>query len=98
METFMVMVMDMFKRQLNTNKKKIFVRFFICVTFFLCGLTMTTRGGFFILNLIDGYIAGYPLLVVGLLQVIVVPWVYGKRRWASSFELLPDAIDQVSFD
>lgn len=36
------------------------------------------QGGFYVLSLIDEYIAGYPLLIVGILQVIVVPWVYGK--------------------
>ena len=32
------------------------------------------------MNLIDTFIAGYPLLIVGLLEVIVIPWIYGTDR------------------
>ena len=41
---------------------------------------MIKKGGFFVLNLIDNWVGGIPLLVVGFLQVIVVPWIYGVRR------------------
>lgn len=40
------------------------------------------------LNLIDSVIAGYPLLIVGLLQVIVVPWVYGVKNFVRDIECM----------
>ena len=40
------------------------------------------------MNLIDGYVAGYPLLIVGILQVIVVPWIYGTDRLIDDIELM----------
>lgn len=43
-------------------------------------MNFVIKGGLFVLNLIDTVIAGYPLLVVGLLQVIVVPWIYGDYK------------------
>jgi solute carrier family 6 amino acid transporter-like protein 5/7/9/14 len=36
------------------------------------------KNGLFVLNLIDDSVSGYPLLVSGLLQVIVVIWIYGE--------------------
>lgn len=86
METFMIMVMDVFKKKIKSNKQKILVRFLICIVFFLFGLSMTAEGGFFILSLINEYIGGYPLITVGLLQVIVVPWIYGTDRLINDIE------------
>jgi hypothetical protein len=40
------------------------------------------------LSLIDSYVAGYPLLVVGILQVIVVPWVYGVEQFILDIECM----------
>jgi len=88
METFMTMVMDTFQNVINTKWRKIATRGVICLVFFLLGLSMTSRGGFYILSLIDSYVAGYPLLVVGILQVIVVPWVYGVEQFILDIECM----------
>ena len=40
------------------------------------------------MNLIDTVIAGYPLLLVGLLEVIVVPWIYGTDRFIRDIECM----------
>ena len=69
---------DTFKKFINTKFRVIMTRAGICIVYFLLGLTMTTQGGLFILNLIDSVVAGYPLLIVGLLQTIAIPWVYGE--------------------
>ena len=42
----------------------------------------------FVLNLIDTLVAGYPLLLVGLCQVIVVPWIYGSGRLCKDIECM----------
>jgi SNF family Na+-dependent transporter len=91
METFMVMVMDTFKSFINTDIKKIIVRFVICISLFLLGLCMTAEGGFFILSIINEYSGGYPLISVGLLQVIVVPWVYGTDQLIKDIESMVGA-------
>ena len=71
-------IIDIFNNLIKTKTQKILTRLIICIVYFLCGLTMVTNGGLYVLNLIDTVIAGYPLLIVGLLQVIIVPWIYGK--------------------
>jgi SNF family Na+-dependent transporter len=87
-ETFFIMIMDIFKDLINTSLKKILVRFVFCMIFFLFGLCMTAEGGFYILIIINEYIGGYPLLTVGLLQVIVVPWFYGTQQLTKDIEAM----------
>ena len=79
-------VIDNLKKYADTPKKVILIRLAICIIYFLFGLTMVTEGGLFVLNLVDTVVAGYPLLFVGLLQVIVVPWVYGTDRLINDIE------------
>jgi SNF family Na+-dependent transporter len=47
-----------------------------------------SKGGFYILSLINEYVAGYPLLIVGILQVIVVPWIYGTDQLIKDIEAM----------
>lgn len=86
MESAIATTIELFQKQINTPKKIFIARAAICFTFFFFGLTMVTRGGLFILNLIDSVIAGYPLLLVALLEIIVVPWIYGTDRLVKDIE------------
>ena len=43
METIMIMIMDMFKKYINSKLKIIIMRFSVCVVFFLFGLCMTSQ-------------------------------------------------------
>ncbi len=45
METTMIMVIDLFKKQLNTRFKQILMRAAICLVYFLLGLVLTTKVG-----------------------------------------------------
>lgn len=81
-------ITDVFRIKINTDKKVLKARFLICCIFCILGLFMTTRGGFFVLNLIDTYIAGYPLLIVGLLEVVVVGWIYGSAQFCEDIECM----------
>ncbi len=38
--------------------------------------------------MIDAYIAGYPLLFVGLCECICVPWIYGTDRMIRDIECM----------
>ena len=88
MESVLSTIIDLLHRYINTKRKVLYSRLIMILVFFLFGLTMTTRGGLFVLNLIDTVIAGYPLLIVGLLEVIVVPWVYGTDRFIRDIECM----------
>ncbi len=44
---------------------------------FICGLPLCTNAGIYILNLMDTYAAGFPYLVIGLLEIFIVVYIYG---------------------
>ena len=36
------------------------------------------QGGFYVVNMVDTYVGGFPLLFVGLFECLVLQYVYGK--------------------
>ena len=39
---------------------------------------MILQGGFYVLQVVDSYAAGYTLLIVALLELVALVYVYGK--------------------
>lgn len=52
----------------------------MCLICFLCGLIFTTDAGLYFLDVVDHYTSNVLLLVIGLLEVLVVGWVYGADK------------------
>jgi SNF family Na+-dependent transporter len=42
----------------------------------------------YILNLIDNYIGGFPLLFVGMTECIALQWIYGFNKFADDIKLM----------
>ncbi|XP_071148141.1 sodium- and chloride-dependent glycine transporter 1-like [Mytilus edulis] len=61
----------------KSNRRLYIFRFCICALFFLLGLPMTTKGGMYMLNLLDKSVGGFPLLVVGFVELLVIIYIYG---------------------
>ncbi|XP_022103092.1 sodium- and chloride-dependent glycine transporter 1-like [Acanthaster planci] len=81
-ETLITAVCDELKSYFkNINKWKTLITLVVCCTFFLLGLPMTTRGGIYLLTLMDNYSAGFSLLLIALLECLVIAYVYGIRRF-----------------
>ena len=38
------------------------------------------QGGFHLFNIMDTQVGGYPLLMVGIFELIAISWVYGEFR------------------
>lgn len=55
---------------------------------FVCGLCMTTRGGMYVLNLIDTYIGGLILPMIAVMELYTVSWFYGQRRLCLDIEFM----------
>lgn len=85
-EATMTTIIDNFRERINTKPKEYAVRGIIALTYLLLGLILVTKGGFFVLSLIDNKIGGNPLLMIGLCQVICVPWFYGTRNFIRDIE------------
>jgi len=52
-----------------------------CTLMFLLGLTMTTNGGMYILTIMNNHSGTFPALVTGMVEVLVVSWIYGAERF-----------------
>lgn len=56
------------------------IAFLICAAGFLFGIIFTTGAGLYFLDIIDHFLNSYVLIVVGILQCIVIGWVYGAKK------------------
>ncbi|KAL8614152.1 hypothetical protein ACOMHN_026369 [Nucella lapillus] len=90
-ECVMSALIDEFHRYINTRRKIIYFRIGVILVSFLLGLPMVCsggiylfhsfvymfQGGIYLLNLVDFSVGGFPLLFVGLIELIAITWIYG---------------------
>ena len=80
---------DEFPNQLRGRWQSVAFRSGVILFTFLMGLPMVTSGGIHLLNLVDYSVSGFPLLVVGALELIALNWIYGRttlRFWRLSIK------------
>ncbi|XP_074650196.1 sodium-dependent proline transporter-like [Tubulanus polymorphus] len=85
METVISAISDEF---LVLRKYKMLFTGFLCVLLFLLGLPCVMDGGMYIFNLIDSYSGGYSLMVIALVEVIVISWIYGYKKFAADIKMM----------
>ncbi|CAM1329462.1 SLC6A7 (predicted) [Pycnogonum litorale] len=66
--------------------KKPYVVVAACFLGFVLGLSMCTRGGVYIFNLIDWYAGAWSLLFIGVIECVAVIWVYGYDKFTGNIE------------
>lgn len=71
-----------------SSKHTIKLRFGTCLFFFLSGLIMTTKGGYYILNMIDHYTCTVPIIVLAALEAVGLGWFYGTKRLDENMRLM----------
>ncbi|KAK3788153.1 hypothetical protein RRG08_042847 [Elysia crispata] len=86
---------------LRKRKNNLIFRIGVCVAGFLLGIPQTTQasvnmivyfvvpllGGFYVLEWCDIFV-GWPLLLVGFLQVVAIVWVYGLNRFSEDIYMM----------
>ena len=82
-ETITTAIMDQYP-SLRNHKGKVAVT--ACVIGFFFGLTMCTRGGIFMFELINWYSALWGLLICAIIEVIVVNYAYGHEQFLENIE------------
>ena len=73
-ETVTTSIMDQFPK---LRKYKAGVIIGTGVVLFLLGLTMTTNGGVYMLQVMDHYSGGWNVLIIAFVEVVCIGWVYG---------------------
>ena len=51
-------------------------------------LSSVYQGGFYLLNLVDNCAGGYPLIIVGVGELVIVTWIYGYHRFAEDVQMM----------
>ncbi|XP_069141841.1 sodium-dependent proline transporter-like [Argopecten irradians] len=85
LETVLTGVLDQFP---HLRPKKTIVILCICIFFFFLGLPLTAPGGMYLLQLMDNYVGGWTLLIIGLFENICVAYVYGVNRFLKDIEVM----------
>ncbi|XP_076327812.1 sodium- and chloride-dependent glycine transporter 2-like isoform X2 [Tachypleus tridentatus] len=55
-----------------------------CSICFLLGLPMCARGGVYLFTMLDWYSASWSVLLIGLLECILLSWIYGINRYLNN--------------
>uniref|UniRef100_A0A914VUB5 Transporter n=1 Tax=Plectus sambesii TaxID=2011161 RepID=A0A914VUB5_9BILA len=84
-EVLVTAIVDQFP-QLRKFRKKTIVLFSVCLMSFTFGLLLTTPIGTYVLTLVDTYAGGIPLLIACLVEVLMVAYVYGYKRFIGNIK------------
>ncbi|KAL3852860.1 hypothetical protein ACJMK2_016469 [Sinanodonta woodiana] len=84
-ETVLTGTMDQYP---YLRSKKTFIIFSICCIFFILGLPLTCPGGMYLLQLMDNYVGGWTLLIIGFSETIAVIYCYGVNRFFQDLEVM----------
>ncbi|RWS06865.1 solute carrier family 6: member 5-like protein, partial [Dinothrombium tinctorium] len=76
-ETIITFIFDTLRSSKNKLSKPIIV-IITGTSMFICGLSLCTKNGIYVLELLDTYSAGFPYLLIALMETIIISYIYGK--------------------
>jgi neurotransmitter:Na+ symporter, NSS family len=56
------------------------ISFWVCLAAFVVGVIFTTGAGLYFLDIVDHFVTNYNLMLIGLLEAILVGWIYGAEQ------------------
>ncbi|XP_046354589.2 sodium-dependent proline transporter-like [Haliotis rufescens] len=93
-ETVISAIMDQFPALL---KWRLCVNAGYCTAAFLLGLVFATEGGMYIFQLVDWYFVAIFLVLVGLLECIILGWIYGVNNVSEDIHMMTGSPVPVFF-
>ncbi|XP_046564508.1 sodium- and chloride-dependent glycine transporter 2-like [Haliotis rubra] len=84
-ETVISAIMDYFP---SLMRWRLCVNAGYCLAAFLLGLIFATEGGMYVFQLVDWYFVTIFLILVGLLECIILGWIYGVNRVSEDVEMM----------
>ncbi|CAG5121286.1 unnamed protein product, partial [Candidula unifasciata] len=85
-EIFLTSLFDAIPRQ--TRKWKALITVGVCLFLFVTAMPLASRGGMYIFVLFDWYISAFSSFVIGILECVVVAWIYGVENIYDDIELM----------
>ncbi|XP_046355115.2 sodium- and chloride-dependent glycine transporter 2-like isoform X1 [Haliotis rufescens] len=86
MQTLLSGITDIFPRFLRAHKTAFTGT--CCLIGFLLGLPQVTKGGIYMLTLMDWYCASYNLMLVALTEIICIMYVYGVKQFMEDIKMM----------
>lgn len=82
-------VLTTIKDQFPKLQKRKWVLVFPCTAFlFLCGLSLATDAGQYIMRLLDNYGVGAAVFLYAILESISIMWIYGRQSFCEDIEFM----------
>lgn len=85
LETIMTAVQDLYP---VLRQRKTWVVLAVSILGFLCGLSVCTDGGMYILQLMDSYAASWAVFLMAIIECILIGWVHGAQEFIIEIELM----------
>ncbi len=76
------------KDQLNVKRET--VTLLVCIVGFLAGLIYCTKGGLYWLDIVDHWANSFGLIVVGLMEAILIGWIYNPEEFRADINRYSD--------
>ncbi|CAH8680877.1 unnamed protein product [Schistosoma rodhaini] len=87
-EGFIVAAGDYFPYILMNKKYRCIFVGCVCIVSYFVGLSMVTNGGMYVFQLLDYYSGSRIILIVGLLESLVIGYIYGYKRISNDMEMM----------
>nr|WLN44359.1 AAT4 [Sinonovacula rivularis] len=84
-ETVTTALMDRFVKM---RDYKLLTVMILCVIFFLLGLTLTTNGGIYMLEVMDTYSGGWNIMFIAICECVSICYIYGISRFLKDIETM----------
>ncbi|ELT97454.1 hypothetical protein CAPTEDRAFT_170971 [Capitella teleta] len=81
-------LLDVFPQYLRQGKRPSLLMVALCFVGFILGLSCTTPGGMYMVQLIDNYAATYSLLIIGLFECMTISYIYGVDNFFKDIEMM----------
>ncbi|CAK9304604.1 unnamed protein product [Gordionus sp. m RMFG-2023] len=85
MEAFISGLQDALPR-IFPARRRVFNRLLFCVICFLLGLPCVTRGGQYVITLMDFFSSEISLVLIGAFEIVGIMWIYGIKNFLRDIE------------
>jgi len=72
------------------NAKREIIAAIVCLLGFVAGIVYTTGAGLYFLDIVDHFITNFSLVAVGILECIIIGWIFGAKRLREFFNTVSD--------
>ena len=77
---------DRFPQELRT--KKMYATLVYCLLSLFCGVFLCFGNGLYVYTLFDSFVANINLVVIGILELVLISWVYGADRFIDDINFM----------